>query len=43
MRWLHFDVKENYDFPGRSAQIIIRNEANTQRVTDYTARRHHHL
>ena len=28
-----FDVKENYDFPGRSAQIIIRNEANTQRVT----------
>lgn len=28
-----FDVKENYDFPGRSAQIIIRNESNTQKVT----------
>ena len=35
-----FDVKENYDFPGRSAQIIIRNEAESNR---YTARRHHHL
>lgn len=28
-----FDVKENYDYPGRYAQIIIRNEERKQKVT----------
>lgn len=27
-----FDVKENYDYPGRYAQIIIRNEEKNQKV-----------
>mgnify|MGYP000101126471 FL=1 len=27
-----FDVKENYDYPGRYAQIIIRNEESNQKV-----------
>ncbi len=27
-----FDVKENYDYPGRYAQIVIRNEESNQKV-----------